>query len=588
MMGCLKLLPLVLAAVAFSACSQNPVAVPLQAAQPQRAARLAENAQAEPSKLAPVVPTLPKQQLTGEVLFEFLVSEIAGQRGMLGVAKEGYLDLAKKTQDPRIAERAAEIAIFSRDQAAALEATKLWVKLDPDAPRANQAMAALLIDQGQIDAAEPYLASYLKEEEGQPTVFLRLPVMFAKVKDTDKALDIIKKLMRDYPQSAEAHYALAQTAAHAHQMDVAMDELAQADRLRPGWEPAALMRAQLLAHRSPADSLAFLKEFLGGHPQARDVRLAYARLLVSTNQYAAAREQFNELMVELPDNPDIALASGLLALQMSDLNEAERLLLRARELNYKEPETTSYYLGQIAEERAQYDRAQEYYRSVNEGEFLIPARSRQAGILAREGKLAEARTLLTQTPAVNDAQRIELSEAEAGLLRDARDYEGVYKVLSDALGKFPDDLDLLYDRAMAAERIDKLDVMEQDLRKVIRIKPDYAHAYNALGYTLADRTDRLAEAEDLLNKALSLAPDDPFILDSMGWLLYRKGNLNKAQEFLDRAYKNRPDPEIAAHLGEVLWMKGAKDEADKVWHASLQNNPQNEALIDVLKKFNKR
>jgi tetratricopeptide (TPR) repeat protein len=584
-MGRLKLLSLVLAAVTFSACSQNPVvALP----QPQRAADLAESAPAEPAKPAAAGPVLPKEALTGDVLFEFLVSEIAGQRGMLNVAKEGYLDLAKKTQDPRIAQRAAEIAIFSRDQSAALEATRLWVKLDPNAPRANEAMAALLIDQGQLEAAMPYLTSYLKEEEGQQTALLRLPVMFAKVKDTNKALDVVKRLTRDYPQSAEAHYAVAQTAARAHQMDVAMDELTQADKLRPGWEPAALMRAQLLAHRSASDSLAFLKEFVGGHPQARDVRLAYARLLVSTNQYPAAREQFNELMTELPDNPDIALASGLLALQMSDLDEAERLLLKARDLNFKDPETTAYYLGQIAEERGQYDRAQEYYRSIDEGEFLIPARSRQAGILARAGKLADARELLTKTPALNDAQKIELAEAEAGLLRDARDYEGVYKVLSEALAKFPEDLDLLYDRAMAAEKIDKLDVMEQDLRKVIRIKPDYAHAYNALGYTLADRTDRLAEAEDLLNKALSLAPEDPFILDSVGWLYYRKGNLDKAQEFLDHAYKNRPDPEIAAHLGEVLWMKGAKDEADKVWHASLQSNPQNEALIEVLKKFDKR
>ncbi len=587
-MGCLKLLPLVLASVTFSACSQNPVVVSPQPAQPQRAADLAESAPAEPAKPAAAGPVLPKEELTGDVLFEFLVSEIAGQRGMLSVAKEGYLDLAKKTQDPRIAQRAAEIAIFSRDQPAALEATRLWVKLDPTAPRANEAMAALLIDQGQLEAAIPYLTTYLKEEEGQQTALLRLPVMFAKVKDTNKALDIMKRLTHDYPQSPEAHYAVAQTAARAHKMDVAMDELTQADKLRPGWEPAALMRAQLLAHRSASDSLAFLKEFVGAHPQARDVRLAYARLLVSTNQYAAAREQFNELMAELPDNPDIALASGLLALQMSDLDEAERLLLKARELNIKDPETTAYYLGQIAEERGQYDRAQEYYRSIDEGEFLIPARSRQAGILARAGKLAEARELLTKTPASNDAQKIELAEAEAGLLRDARDYEGVYKVLSEALAKFPEDLDLLYDRAMAAEKIDKLDVMEQDLRKVIRIKPDYAHAYNALGYTLADRTDRLAEAEDLLNKALSLAPEDPFILDSVGWLYYRKGNLDKAQEFLDHAYKNRPDPEIAAHLGEVLWMKGAKDEADKVWHASLQSNPQNEALIEVLKKFDKR
>jgi tetratricopeptide (TPR) repeat protein len=587
-MGRLKFLPLFLSLAASSACSQNPVVPTPEAThqQPAGVAQPAGNAKEEAPKPAPVASNLPKQELTPDVLYEFLVSEIAGQRGMLSTAKEGYLDLAKKTQDPRLAQRAAEIAVFTRDQPAALEASKLWVKLDPNTPRASQTVAALLLGQGKIDEAIPYLESYLKGEEG-PSAFLHLPMMFSKVKDTDKALEAVKKLAQNYPQSPEAQYAIAQTAANAGKTDEALDALTRADKLRPGWEPAALMRSQLLARRSKAEGLAFMKDFIASHPQARDVRLAYARLLVNANQYAEARQQFNELMTELPANPDITLASGLLALQTADLAEAERLLLKARDLNYKEPETISYYLGQIAEERKQLDRAMEQYQSVEEGEFMIPARSREAGILAHQGKLAEARKLLAETPTMSDIQRIQLVQAEADLLRDAHDYAGVFAVLSEALEKFPDALDLLYDRAMAAERINKLDVMEQDLRKVIRIKPDYAHAYNALGYTLADRTDRLAEAEELLNKALTLAPDDPFILDSMGWLQYRKGNLAKSQEYLERAYKDRRDPEIAAHLGEVLWMKGAKDEADKLWHTSLQNNPQNEALIETLKKFNK-
>ena len=582
----LKILPLILAMTVFAGCSQTPVVATPQAAQPQAAAaaQTGEPAKGEAGKSPVAAANLPKQELTPEVLFEFLVSEIAEQRGMVNTAKQGYLDLAKRTRDPRLARRAVEIAVFSRDQAAALEATKLWAELDPDAPRASQTMAALLLGQGKVEEAAPYLEKYLKDEP-KPAAFIHLPMMFAKVKDIGKALEVMKKLAQDYPQSSEAEYAVAQVAANAGQMDEALDALHQADKLHPGWEPAALMRAQILTQRSQAGGLAFMKDFLGQYPQARDMRLAYARLLVGSSQYAEARQQFGQLMNEVPQNPDIALASGLLALQMSDLDEAERLLLKAQELNYKEPETVSYYLGQLSEQRKQYDRAMEYYRSVKEGEFVIPARSRQAAILARQGKLGEARVLLAGTPTQNDGQRIQLVQAEANLLRDAKDYEGTYNVLSEALKKFPDALDLLYDRAMAAERINKLDVMEQDLRKVIRIKPDYAHAYNALGYTLADRNDRLDEAQELLDKALSLAPDDPFVLDSMGWLQYRKGNLAKAQEILERAYKERPDPEIAAHLGEVLWMKGAKGEADKLWRASLQNNPENEALIEILKKF---
>ncbi len=586
-MGRLKLVPLMLALALSAACSQNPVVASSGPDQPKPAADVqaeAPKAPAVPVKLAAPESSLPKQELTPELLYQFLVAEIAGQRGMVNIAKEGYLELAKKTQDPRIARRATEIAVFSRDQAAALEAARIWIKLEPDAPRAGQTLAAILIGQGKIDEAVPYLESFLQSEEG-PAAFLHLPMLFSKVKDTEQALVVVKKLAQSYPRLAEAQYAVAQAASSAGHREEAIEALEHAEKLRPGWEPAALLRAQLLARRSKAEGLAYLKDFVAEHPQARDVRLAYARLLVNTNQFAEARVQFNQLTAEVPDNPDITLAAGLLALQMADLDDAERLLTRAQELNFREPETAAYYLGQIAEERKQLDHALELYQSVDDGEFMIPARSRQAGILARQGKLADARRLLTETPTLNDIQRIQLVQAEANLLRDEKDFQGVYNVLSDALKTFPDAVDLLYDRAMAAEKISKLDVMEQDLRKVIRIKPDYAHAYNALGYTLADRTDRLAEAEELLGKALALAPDDGFILDSMGWLYFRKGDLAKAQETLERAYKSRPDPEIAAHLGEVLWVKGAKDEADKLWHASLQDNPQNEALIETLKKF---
>jgi tetratricopeptide (TPR) repeat protein len=577
-----RFLPLILALAATSACSQNPVVSSSTGVQP--VAKL--DVVAEKSEAKPAEEKLPAQPLTPDVLYEFLVSEIAGQRGMMGTAKEGYLDLAEKTRDPRFAKRAAEIAIFSRDQAAALKAVKLWVKLEPESTSANRTMAALLINQGKIDQAAPYLEKYL-EQAHEPEVFLHLPMLFARAKEPEKALNLMEKLVQGYPQSAEAKYALAQVAASFGQMDKALAALSAADELRPGWELAALMRARILAHRSKSESLDFMKQFLTSHPQARDIRLAYARLLVDSNQFVEARKQFKQLMDEVPDNPDITLASGLLALQMADLDEGERLLVKARDLGYKEPDTISYYLGQVAEERKQDDKALSLYQSVNNGEFVIPARSREAAILARQGKLAEARKLLNETPTLNDEQSIQLVQAEANLLREAHDYEGAYKVLSQALAKFPDALDLLYDHAMAAEKTNRLDVMEQDLRKVIRIKPDYAQAYNALGYTLADRTNRLDEAEALLDKALSLSPDDPYILDSVGWLQYRKGNLAKSQEYLERAYKIRPDPEIAAHLGEVLWMMGAKEAADKLWHASLQSNPQSEALIETLKKFSK-
>jgi tetratricopeptide (TPR) repeat protein len=215
----------------------------------------------------------------------------------------------------------------------------------------------------------------------------------------------------------------------------------------------------------------------------------------------------------------------------------------------------------------------------------VPARARQAALLAQVGKLDEARALLAFTRGENDAQNVRLIQAQAELLGDVKKYALAFETLSDGIKRYPNAADLLYDRAMVAEKLGKLEVLETDLRKVIVLRPDNAQAYNALGYTLADRTDRLAEAVTLLDKALSLAPNDAYILDSVGWAQYRSGNLARAQAYLERAYTLRPDPEIAAHLGEVLWARGQRDEAGKLWQTSLQTHPQNEVLLETLHRL---
>jgi tetratricopeptide (TPR) repeat protein len=538
----------------------------------------AEEKSAQPEVKLPAIP------LTDELLYKFLVSEIAGQRGMISVAKEGYLDLARQTKDPRVVKRAAEIAVFSRDADVALETTKMWVELEPASPRALQTLVALLVAQGKLDEATPYLEKMLVSD-GPSTGFMHLTVLFSKTRDTKAAYQTIRKLAASYPALPEAQYALAQSAIQAGRNEEAVEALKQADALRPGWETSATLRAQLLAKQSRSDALGFMKGFLQTYPKSREVRLAYARMLVNANQFDEAREQFTLLTTEMPDNADVHVAAGLLSLQMADPDRAETYLTRALDLGYRDAEMVRYYLGQVAEERKQDALAVSRYESVAKGEYLVSARTRHAGILARQGKLADALTLLKSTETVIDGQRIQLIQAEANLLRDAKDYDGVYRLLDDAVKQRPDHIDLLYDRAMAAEKVNKLDVAEADLRKVIKLKPDYAHAYNALGYTLVEKTDRLNEAAELLEKALSLAPDDAFVLDSVGWLNYRKGNLEKAREYLERAWKLRQDPEIAAHLGEVLWMKGSRDEASKLWDSSLQSNPGNEALLETLKKF---
>src|SRR5690606_24161735 len=234
-------------------------------------------------------------------------------------------------------------------------------------------------------------------------------------------------------------------------------------------------------------------------------------------------------------------------------------------LNYRDRDTVTLYLGQIAEEQKRYAEALDWYEDIIAGEHYLTAKTRQAGVLAKQGDIAGARKFLQQIKVPSNQQRVQLILAEAHLLRDAGQYQEAFGVLSRGLEKLPNDPDLLYDQAMIAEKLNRLDVLESSLRKLIRLRPDHPHAYNALGYSFADRNMRLAEARKLIEKAHELAPDDAFILDSMGWVLFRQGDHEQAEQYLRRAHMLRPDPEIAAHLGEVLWVAGRHDEARQIW-----------------------
>jgi tetratricopeptide (TPR) repeat protein len=587
----LKLLPLYAALMLTAACGQlgtKTSAPPVKEAEPAVADAAAEAAReatrdAEAEALAKARAALPRQPLTPELLLKFLVAEVAGQRGAIGVAQSTYLDLARQTRDPRVAQRAAEVSAFARDSAGALEATRLWVAAEQGSVRAQQTLAALLLSEGKLGEAEPILRTLLKENPANG--FLHLAAVMGKMRDPVAALDLVERLATDHPQLPEAQFAVAQAAASAGRFDAALAALQKADGLRPGWEPGALLRAQVLARTSNAEALAFMRAFLAEHADAREVRLAYARTLISANQFTEARAEFTRLTRDFPRNAEVSFAAGLLSLQLGDLEAARELLTRTLEYNPRDLDTIHYYLGQTAEQMKRADAAAAHYNEVKSGNQFVPARARLAALLAQAGKHDEARALLAATEGQNDAQNVRLIQAQAELLRDSKAHTAIFDVLSDGLKRYPDAPDLLYDRAMAAEKLGKLDVLEADLRRVIALRPNDAQAYNALGYTLADRTPRLAEAVDLLDKALALAPEDPFILDSVGWAQYRSGNLDRARHYLERAYKARPDPEIAAHLGEVLWAQGRRDEAGKLWQASLQTHPRNEVLLETLRRL---
>jgi tetratricopeptide (TPR) repeat protein len=530
---------------------------------------------------------LPLRDLDEKTLYEFLLGEIAAQRGNPALAAQTYLDLAKRTRDPRVARRAVEVANFARMPDVALEAARIWHETDPASPQALQTVTVLLVGAKRIDEAEPYLAKLLAtDENAAASGFLQLGRLLAGNPDGAANLRVVRQLAERYPNLPQAHFAVAQAAAAANDEALALDEVRRAAALRPDWEIAAMYEAQLLQKRAPGEAAKRLAAFLEKYPDSRDVRLNYARLLVLDRHYPEARAEFESILKRFPNDNDAIYAVGLLALQAKDYGIAEANMNRLLDLGYRDANAVRYTLGQIAEEQKDWTRAIDWYKSVQRGELVLPARMRVANAIARQGRLDEARAYLHSVPAGSETQRMQLLMAESQLLRDANQPREAFELLQQALRKTPDQPDLLYDLALTAEKLDRFDVLESSLKRLIKVKPDYAHAYNALGYSFADRNVRLPEAKQLIEKALEIAPGDYFIVDSLGWVLYRMGDLKSAAEQLRRAWEGRPDGEIGAHLGEVLWELGQHDEARRVWQEAQKASPENDTLQKTLKRFN--
>ena len=534
---------------------------------------------AGPARAAAESPDVPVEQI-----YEFLKAEVAVQRGDLDQALAIYSRIARETRDPQVARRAVEAAVRARAYGPALEAAALLLEIEPDSSLAREIIASLLANDGSLAKAQATLAGLLQKSPDRATLLFQLSHLFAKFPDKAAVLESTVAVTQPYLDMPEAHYAIGVAALLAGRNEQATQEAGRALEMRAGWEQAAILQAQVLRKSDPPQVIPYYTAFVAKHPAAKDVRTQLGRELATDRKLAEAREQFRGVEKLAPTDPQPAYAVGLLSLQMEDYEDASAAFKRALDLNYRDASAVYLSLGQAAEGRKKYDEAIEWYRKVESGEFMR-AQLKIATLIAKQQGLEAGRDYLRKVEPRTDDDRIQIIQVEAQLLRDAKAWKETYDMLSAAVKEYPDSHELLYDRAMAAERIDKLSVAEADLRKVIRLKPDYAHAYNALGYTLAEKTNRLAEARTLIEQAVKLAPDDPFILDSLGWVNYRQGRLEEALKVLQSAYSQRPDPEIAAHLGEVLWKVGQHDEARKVWKTALAENPEHETLLAVIQKF---
>lgn len=522
----------------------------------------------------------------GQVVYQVLLGEIGLRRGHTDLAVSVYTDLALRSRDPQVLARAIEVAGYGRRLDLAYDLAQRWVDLEPNSVTARQTLVSVMMVSNRGDDLASQLIQLLEQDkENLPDNLVRLNRMLSRNPDKQAVLRLVERITQPYLAIPEAHYALAQAAAMAGDRSRARAAVRKALELRPDWEAGVLLEAQIIASDSPVQAMGLLEAFLARNPGAKDVRLHLARIYVAEKRYSDASAEFRRLLRDYPDTLEVVYPVAILALQQNDLVTAEAQLKRLLTLGFGDQDVVNFYLGQVAEAGQRDSEALEYYAQVNGGEHFVNARSRQAQILARQGKLAAAREALQQAAVAAPREGNSLLLAEAQLLRDAKRPQEAFDLIESQLKKQPANPELLYDSALVAELLGKVDLAEERLRKLIQLQPENAHAYNALGYSLAERGIRLDEARELVARALALAPEDPFITDSMGWVLYRQGDLAGALIQLQKAYALRQDPEIAAHLGEVLWASNRKDEARRTWQEAAKRNPDNQALADVMKKY---
>ena len=538
--------------------------------------------------------------LNAELFYQLLVGEISTQDGEPAAGYALILDAARKTGEAQLYQRAADIALQSRSGEAALQAVRAWKQAQPESREANRYLMQILIALNRIsDTSEPVKTEIeLTPPADRPLVISAIPRAYARVSDKKQASVVVEEALAFYlvsPATASAAWTtVGRMRLAAGDTAEALDAVKKAQAADPNAEGPALVAMELMDPKFP-QAEALVKTYFARSPQtAPEVRMGYARALLDAQRYAEATAQLQLIISDKPDLASAWLILGSLQLQDNQLAPAQTSLeryvtLAKQQLNEEESArglSQAYLaLAQIAEKRKDFAAAEAWIGRIQNSEDMMQAQTRRASILASQGKLVEGRQLIKALPERNPGDaRLKLI-AEVGLLRDIKQYQMAYDLLGEAIIKFPDEAELVYDQAMMAEKTGNLGEMERLLRRVIVAKPDYYNAYNALGYSLAERNIRLPEARELIRKALEYVPSDPFIQDSLGWVEFRLGNLAEAVKIFETAFKAKPDSEIAAHFGEVLWTSGQRDRAMAIWREGQLLNPENETLLETLKRF---
>lgn len=585
-----------------------------------------------------------RSALDGQLFYQVLIGELELRQGQPGPAYQIMLDAARRTRNEQLFKRTVEIALRAQAGQEALAAAKAWRTALPESRTAVEFTAQILLALNRpAEAVEPLRALISRSAFTQRAAAVAsIPRAFARVADKRQAATLIDEVtqpFREEPVTGSAAWtASARGWFAAGETPRALDALQSALDKNPADEGAALLAIEMMPTVPQAEAL--VQAQLRAKPDSAAVRLPYARRLIETQRMAPAAEQLEAVTQLLPQFAGAWLTLGAVRIDLRQPEQAEVALRRFLDLRQatvaaaaaaasaasdasgetdaeeadaeeasatadddaapptaqatfakptREQEVQAYVLlSQAAEQRGRLPEAQAWLERIPSEDASWPVQMRRAVLLQKQGKTDQAVQLVRQTPAANEQEERSRFLAQSMLLREANRWKDAYTVLGEAVKRFPDDTDLLYEQAMVADKLRRHEDMERLLRHILQLKPDHHNALNALGFGYADRNERLDEAKKLIQRALELAPGDPFITDSLAWVEFRMGNVAEAQRLLQEAFRNRPDPEIAAHLGEVLWTQGQKDEARRIWREAQQKDAENATLKDTMRRFRAR
>ena len=528
-------------------------------------------------------PNLPAQitEANAEFVYKFLLAELAIQRNDINSAGHLYLDLAKLTKNTGFAQSAAQLGGMVRNGRLALDAADIWSKLDPKSRDAKKVLAEMYIASGNLSKAKPLVKEILESEDSKGDGFLYLNNILTRVENKSNALRFIIDIAKPYAKMVEAHFAVAHTAHMAGNITIRDKELATINKLNPNWETSTLFIGSIQFDEDPMKAIETYQKFIKNNPKSNTVRLELAKALVQTEQYPAAKKHFEKLVNSPLASAELSFTVALLALETGDDIMAEQFLNQSLERKYYNPDQVNMYLARIYAQRQNIDKVINLVEKISTGPLFVDSRIFAAQAIRVEKGIDQAIEYLDQYKSLDRQEKLKFLQLKTSFWYNDNQYQKAINLMLSEEEKYTDSADFYFDFGLLYEKNKDFDAMEANLKKAISLKPDYAIAYNALGYSYADRNVKLDDAKKYIEIALSIEPQNHYILDSMGWVHYRLGNYDIAYEFITKAYAIQEDPEIAAHLGEVLWKQGKENEAMSVWQGSLEKFPENSILIET-------